>query len=296
MASQTWVVKDLLKAAADFLGGAGIESPRLTAEVLLAWQMKTDRLGLYVDFDQPVSSADVAGFRALIKRRLQREPLHYITGVKEFWSLDFVVDPRVLIPRPETELLVELCVQKSTAFAEKGVSPIRVLELGTGSGAVSVSLAKEVPAAMIIATDTSRGALEVARLNVSRHGVSERVMLVQGNLWAPIKRVAGFHLVVSNPPYVRTGDLEDLPPEVRDHEPRSSLDGGINGMDLIERIIREAAEHLLPEGWLLVEMAPEQTDSALALIRETPGLLEASRIKDFARRHRVVMAKKEVKG
>lgn len=297
MAAGPWVVKDLIKAASDFLETAHIDSPRLTAEVLLAHQLGTTRVGLYMDFDQPIRPADVAGFRSLIRRRLNREPLQYITGIKEFWSLDFIVDPRVLIPRPETELLVEVAIEKSRSFREKGVAPVWVLELGTGSGAIAVSLAQALPGARIIATDVFGGALEIARLNASRHDVSERIELLQGDLWAPLKRRdVGFHVVVSNPPYVRAADLEGLPPEVRDHEPRAALDGGETGMDCIERIIREAPDYLHPGGWLLVEMAPDQTERALALVSETKGFLEATRLKDFARRFRVVIARRKDKG
>jgi release factor glutamine methyltransferase len=297
MESKSWVIRDLIQAAAGFLAKARIESPRLTAEVLLAHQLKTDRVGLYLHFDQPVGAHDVSGFRTLVKRRLGREPLQYITGTREFWSLDFFVDHRVLIPRPETELLVELALDGCRELMRGGISALRVLELGTGSGAVAVSLAHELPTLRILATDTSGGALEVARQNASRHGVSERIDFLKADLFSAIKGACrAFHVVVTNPPYVSTRDLQGLAPELRDHEPRQALDGGETGMDTIRRIIREAPEFVQSGGWVLIEMAPEQTDEALRLLGETGEFCDAVAQKDFTGRLRAVTARRTGQG
>ncbi|MCK5878690.1 MAG: peptide chain release factor N(5)-glutamine methyltransferase, partial [Holophagae bacterium] len=162
----TWTIKDLLKVSADYLKEKQIDSPRLTAEVLLTHQLKTHRVNLYLNLEQPLSESEVSGYRELIRRRVQREPLQYITGVQEFWSLDFMVDPRVLIPRPETELLVEQAIALFKIASEQDTHPINILDIGTGSGALAVTLAKEIKsAARIWATDISPEAIELARLN-----------------------------------------------------------------------------------------------------------------------------------
>lgn len=293
MKPKTWTIKEILKVTTDYLKEKGIDTPRLDAEVLLARQLKMDRVGLYVNLDQPLSDAEIAGYRFLVKRRAGREPLQYITGIQEFWSLDFIVDPRVLIPRPESELLVEeavnLCKNKLSSLDQ----PPMILDLGTGSGALAISLAIELPGVIVWGTDRSPGALEVAGINASRHGVSGRITFEQGDLWDPIVRCEiSFDIIVSNPPYVALEEYGQLPPEVREFEPRAALDGGERGMHFIENIIRGAPDHLNRGGWLLLEMAPGQTRPALNIMEETGSYEEKRRLKDYSNVYRVVVARK----
>ena len=293
MGPKTWSIKDLLKVTTDYLKRKGIENPRLDAEVLLAHQLKGDRVSLYLNLDQPLTKEELSGYRTAVRRRVQREPLQYITGVQEFWSLAFRVDPRVLIPRPETELLVEKAVALCREKQDAGAPPSEILEIGTGSGAISISLAKEVPYAVIWATDISAAALDVARANAETHGVSHRITFLKGNLWDPLQPSnPRFDLILSNPPYIATDEFKELQPEVRDFEPRVALDGGEKGMSHIEHILREAPRFLSSGGWLALEMAPHQTEAALALMRQTKLYKTGSRHHDYARRYRVVMGER----
>ena len=293
MTNKPWKVKDLLEAATGYLKKKEVHNPRLDAEVLLAHLLRVDRLKLYLNIDQPLTEKEISGYRSLIKRRSLREPLQYITGVQEFWSLEFVVNSEVLIPRPETELLVEQAIERTRTAAGFPADGGRMLDLGTGCGAVAVSLAKELPEARLWATDISAGALEIARLNAERHGVSERIEFRQGDLWGPlINQGITFDIILSNPPYVASGDYDKLPPEVRDYEPRLALMGGERGMDYIEKIIKGGVNYLKEEGWLMLEMAPEQTEEALSLTGRTHGYGGCYRIKDYSHRYRVVVAQK----
>jgi len=235
-------------------------------------------------------------YREFIKRRIGREPLQYITGVKEFWSMEFQVDSRVLIPRPETELLVEQAIARAGDMTQEPGNPLRLLDLGTGSGMVAICLAKELglPAWEVWATDISKDALDVARSNARRHGVLDQIRFLQGDLFEPIKEEGvPFDIIVSNPPYVAEEEYGALPTEVKDHEPRVALAGGIGGMAFIEHILREAPDFLSPGGWLIVEMAPGQTEKALKLAEESGGYGKKNRIRDYSGQHRVVMAQKK---
>jgi release factor glutamine methyltransferase len=293
MSPKTWAIKNLLKVTTDYLKEKQIENPRLTAEVLLAHQLNIDRMSLYINFDQPLNESELSGYRLLIKRRLQREPLQYITGVQEFWSLDFIVDPQVLIPRPESELLVELAINQLKSPNAFENHPPKILDLGTGCGALAISLAKEVQEAKIWATDISSGALKLANLNAKKHGVADRIKFKHGDLWNPlINQDITFDIIISNPPYIACEEYNDLPPEVRDYEPRSALDGKENGMYYIEKILKGGLRFLNTEGLILLEMAPDQTNEALSLIGQIKGYGESSRIKDYSHRYRVVMAQR----
>ena len=293
MPSKSWTIRDLLKVTTDYLKTKGIESPRLTSDILLAHQLKTDRMTLYLNLDQPLTKSEVAGYRSLIKRRLQREPVQYITGMQEFWSLDFQVDPAVLIPRPETELLVERTIEalKDLTPLEKGCP--RILDLGTGCGAIAVSLAKEFPKALIYATDISVAALRVAQVNAKRHEVSDRIRFLQGDLWdAFSNRPITFDAVLSNPPYIPAEDYPDLSPEIREYEPRLALDGHEGGMHFIKKIVSKAPAFINPGGWIILEMAPNQTDKALTHMGTIAAYGEKTRIRDYSRHYRVVMAQR----
>ncbi len=293
MVPKTWIVKDLLRVTTDYLKAKGIESPRLNAEIMLAHQLGKDRVQLYLQFDQPLYEKEINEYRGLIRRRVHREPVEYIIGRQEFWSLTFRVGPGVLIPRAESELLVELVLRlHRDGGLSGGGSPV-ILDLGTGCGALAVSLAKELVDATVWATDISEEALAYARLNASQHGVAERVMFRQGDLWEPLREQdLTFDAILSNPPYVAAEDYGCLPPEVRDHEPRLALDGRAGGTYFIRKIVEGAADYLNPGGWLLLEMDPRQTSEAAVTLEASGHYDEVRRIKDYSRRYRVVLATK----
>ena len=293
MGPDTWTIKDLLKVTGEYLGKKGIESPRLSAEILLAHLLKMTRVDLYLNFDKPLDRTEIAGYRSLIKRRLKREPIQYITGKQEFWSMDFFVGPQALIPRPESELLVEEALRLVKERKTPENRGPKILDLGTGSGALAISIASELEEASIWASDISLEALEVAALNAKRHGVERRIEFVGGDLWEPFKTLGlTFDMIISNPPYIASDAIHSLMPEVRDHEPRLAIDGGVKGMHYIEKIILMGAGYLNSDGWLLVEMDPGQTPVALNLIDETACYRDKGRIKDYSHRYRVVWARK----
>lgn len=294
MTPKVWYIKTLLETATDYLEEKGIENARLNAEVLLAHQLGVQRISLYLNFDQPLTEKEVSGYRSLIRRRLKHEPLQYITGTQEFWSLAFKVNPHVLIPRPETEILVDQALTLAESFHE---APLNVLDLGTGSGVIPVSMAKEVPEALILATDISGEALVVARENAQTHGVLNRVTFLQGDLFEPlVSEKPVFHLITSNPPYVCTHEIQGLFPEVALHEPRLALDGGKDGMNFLKKIIYQAPQFLRPGGWLLLEMSPYQVENALFALAETRVYQNETKIDDYSRRQRVVMAQLKSNG
>jgi release factor glutamine methyltransferase len=290
---KSWTIRELLKVTTDYLEKKEIESPRLSAEILLAHQLKLSRVKLYLNFDQPLHDKEIEGYRLLIKRRLNREPIQYITGVQEFWSLDFTVGPQVMVPRPETELLVEhtLALCRGERVAEGACA--RIHDLGTGCGAIAVAIARELEGVALWASDISQEALDMARRNAKRHGVEGRIEFLLSNLWQGFPSQAPtFDIIVSNPPYIDSEAFPKLPPEVRNYEPKQALDGGEEGMFYIRNIIEEAPRRLKPGGWILLEMDPEQTPKALELMEENRNYGEKVRVKDYSHYHRVVMAQR----
>jgi len=297
MAPKIWTIKELLTVTSDYLKNKEIESPRLTAEILLAHQLKIPRIKLYLNFDQPLDDGEISGYRSLIRRRVKREPFQHITGTQEFWSMNFKVGPQVLIPRPESELLVEQVISLYNNNELQGKEGVNVLDLGTGSGVLAITLARLLEGANLWASDISEEALEFARLNAKNHGMDERIQFCSGDLWEPfVGQGITFDVIVSNPPYVASDVFHTLPPEVRDHEPRLALDGGEGGMFYIERIIREGTEYMNPGGWLLIEMDPGQTRQAFSLMNETGQYGEKKRLKDYTHQYRVVVAQKITNG
>jgi release factor glutamine methyltransferase len=289
---KAWIIKDLLKVTTEYLKAKEIENPRLHAETLLAHQLEISRINLYLSYDKPLNDNEVSGYRSLIKRSVNNEPLQYITGIQEFWSMDFMVDPRVLIPRPETELLVELVIKKQDKDRRESNRPL-ILDMCTGSGAVAVALAKELEYASVWATDISQGALDVAKINALKHKVEDRIKFIHGDLFEPLKdREEKFDFIVTNPPYVTQEEYDTLAPCVRDYEPRQALDGHEKGVFYIKRIISGAADYLKPNGWLLIEMDPMQTEIALELIEKTGVFTDQTRIKDYCGRYRVVVVQR----
>jgi release factor glutamine methyltransferase len=290
---RSWTIKGLLEVTSNYLREKGIDSPRLSAEVLLAFQLKVDRVRLYLDFDQPLHEREIAAYRELIKRRLTREPIQYITGIQEFWSLDFEVGPQVLIPRPETELLVEQVLSLRDEERLTKSKNLRILDLGTGCGVLAVTLAREFERASVWASDMSAEALAIAKINAKKHGVEDRIEFLHSDIWQGlIDASIIFDVIVSNPPYIASDHISLLAPEVRDHEPRLALDGGEQGMHFIKEIIKEAPKYLEAGGWILLEMGPEQTAISMELMDKNDDYVEKHRIKDYSGHYRVVMAQK----
>ena len=279
--TERWTVLKMLQWTADYFSGKGIESARLEAELLLAATLGLDRIGLYVNFERPLDADELAAFRERVRRRAQREPLQYILGETEFWSLAFNVDSAVLVPRADTEVLVEEALARIEDAA-------RVLDVGTGSGAIAIALAHEKPEIQVTALDCSEPALEVARGNALRNGVADRITFLTGDLAA--LPTGPFEMVVSNPPYIPSQDWAGLMPEVRDYEPRLALDGGSDGLAAYRQLAAQAGSLLAPGGWLLVEVGIGQAGEVSALF-EAVGLVEVGQRDDYSGIARVVMGK-----
>ncbi|WP_257458176.1 peptide chain release factor N(5)-glutamine methyltransferase [Archangium lipolyticum] len=285
--SDTWTIRKVLTWTTQHFEKRGVDAPRLTAEVLLAHVLKTTRVRLYVDLDRPMEKTELTTFRALIERRMAGEPTQYLTGVREFYNRPFKVDPRVLIPRPETELLVEAALHRLPKDA-----PGTALDVCTGSGCLAISLAAERPQATVLATDLSPDACALARENAQALGVAERVTVLQGDLYAPLPPDARFEVVVSNPPYIATGEIAGLSPEVR-REPRMALDGGPDGLVLIRKVIQGARRVLKPGGLLAMEIGETQGDAVKALL-QAAGYDDARVEKDLERRDRLAFGTQPV--
>jgi release factor glutamine methyltransferase len=271
----TWTTLGVLDWTTQRFTDAGIAGARLEAQLLLAHVLSCTRTQLYTGFDKPLAEAELAKYRELIRRRLAGEPVAYLLGEHEFWGLPFTVDPNVLVPRPDTETLIEV------ARARGGQ---RVLDLCTGSGAIAIALAKELPAAQIVATELSPEAAAIATKNAERNQVKDRVDIRVGDLFAP---VAGerFDLIVSNPPYIATAVIATLSPEVR-REPKLALDGGADGLAFYDRICAAAREYLVPGGALVVEHGFDQADA----VRErfsSAGITDITLVHDLGKQPRV---------
>lgn len=286
-APESWTVGRLLAWTTDWLAARGADSPRLDAEVLLAHVRGCPRIALYTAFDVPVSDADRARFRDLVKRRGTGEPVAYLVGSKEFFSLPFTVTKDVLVPRPETEGLVvralDLCA---------GIAAPRILDVGTGSGAIVVTLARRLPGATCVATDISPAALDVARGNAARHGVAERITFACCDLVADPAAVGPFDLIVSNPPYIREDEFAALPADVRLHEPRTALVSGPTGVELVDRLVAAAPTALAAGGWLLVEIGPNVAAAAEAVVASAIDLVPGPTLRDLAGLPRVLQARR----
>jgi release factor glutamine methyltransferase len=325
---------DYLRLAGDHLRAKGVENDRLDAELLLAEALGMSRVELYTNHERPLSTEEVDRFRELLRRRAAREPVAYILGKREFWSLELAVDRRVLIPRPETETLVETAVRACTGRLMTSTSPTRyevdratidntdakagsgepaaaepsvaaakaqpardmallaerVLDIGTGSGAVAVALAVELPGLSIVATDESAATLEVAPRNAARHGVTERIDFRCGDLFDALDNDELFDVIVSNPPYVKDHEISLMDPEVKDWEPRGALFSGADGMRETARIIDGAPRHLKPDGWLLLEVGTQADDVRARLAGG--GWRDVRSVSDLAGRDRVVAARR----
>jgi release factor glutamine methyltransferase len=277
--SESWKPLELVRWTTAYFGRHGIASPRLDAEVLLAHVLGCARLDLYVRFEQPVEPRERERFRELIQRRaVERVPVAYLTGEREFWSRSFAVTPDVLVPRPETETLVRAALDRA---------PARALDFGTGSGVIATVVGLESPATQLFALDRSRAALAIAASNFARHGLRDRVSLVCADRLGALR--GRFDLIVANPPYVETSELDRVAPELR-HEPRMALDGGSDGLAVVRRLIDEAPARLSPGGWLLMEIGAGQAERVTALLASA-GASSREVIRDLAGIERVVAAR-----
>ena len=285
---QAWTVGSLLNWTAGYLAQKGCESPRVDAEMLLAHVLGCKRIDLYgMRHGEPAAEEVRQRYRTLIGKRVEGCPVAYLVGRKEFFSLEFEVTPAVLIPRPDSEVAVMECV----ALAKRWSVP-RIIDIGTGSGNLAVALAKHLPGAAVTAVDISGDALAVARRNAEKHGVADRIAFVQGDLFAPLLEKEPFDFAVSNPPYIPTSELPGLPPGVRDYEPRLALDGGSDGYQVFERLIRDAAPLLKPGGWLIVEIGAPQETAARQRLMAHGGYELAATLHDYAGHPRVLKARR----
>jgi len=270
------------------LAKAGVESPEQEAAMLLQHVTGQSLTHLLCQLQRAPAATELAALEILLSRRLSREPCPYILGYATFYGRDFYVDSRVLIPRPETELLVEQFAELSSELPRHG-GHLHVIDVGTGSGALAITLACESPGLEIEATDASREALQVAAANCARHGVRETVRLVQGDLLSGFRR--GFAAVVANLPYVPSGAFAELSPEVRVYEPRLALDGGPDGLREIRRVIDQASEALVRNGWLLLEVGEGQSGPVETLMRQAGCWMDVKTVCDLAGVGRVVLGK-----
>lgn len=316
MSDAPWTIGRLLNWTTDFLKEKGAESPRLDAEVLLAHVRGCKRIELYTSFEQPASEELRAKFRELIKQRAAGKPVAYLVGHREFFSLPFTVTPDVLIPRPETELIVVRAIdiakpqprvndppeQTETDAAPQApapkltpppAKPIAIADVGAGSGIVAVTLAKHLPNAKVTMIDVSPAALKVAQGNAERTKVSDRIEAIESDLFAAVPADRKFDLIVSNPPYITSDEMKQLAVDVRRYEPTLALDGGPEGTTVIERLIPQAAERLRPGGWLLMEISPTIAGRVEQLLEADARLQREPTQKDIAGLARVVQARRK---
>lgn len=259
--SRTWTTLDVLEWTTERFRRGGLESPRLEAQVLLSHVLGCDRVSLYMRFDEPLVERELTSFRELIQRRLGGEPVAYLVGSREFWSIRLQVDRRVLIPRPDTEAVVSAVLDR---IGDRQAA-LAIADIGTGSGAIAIALARELPSARVVAVDASADALAVAAINVDAHGLGARIALREGDLLAPLAGET-FDVVAANLPYIPSADIAGLTADVRS-EPRGALDGGADGLDPIRRLVASVGAHLAPGGLVALEHAPDQATA----IRELAG-------------------------
>ena len=292
--TQVWTVGRLLEKSRGYLEDKEIESSRLSVELLLAHALGCERIQLYTTFDQPVPELVLARFRELVKLRGQHVPVGYLTGKAYFYSLEFEVNPDVLIPRPETELLVEQVINicRASHFANPSI-----LDICVGSGCVAVALAKNLPHSSLVATDISAKALAVAKNNAEAHGLAERIRFAQGDLFEALGEQGGpadgFDFIVSNPPYISREEMSDLPTDVRQYEPRVALLAGEDALGVHRRIVAVAGDYLARQGRLLMELGHEQAKGACELLEQSGYLSEVRTVRDLQGHERVIIGERK---
>ncbi len=291
-----WTILKILKWTTSYFQTHKIDSSRAAAEILLAHVLKLDRIELYIRYDQPLSKRELEFFKALIKRRVAREPVAYIVGIKEFWAMDIAVTKDVLIPRPETEHLVEaaLAFLEADSAAELNNHPKRILELGTGSGAIICALASQRPGNIFIASDRSIKAIELAAKNAENHKLEGKINFFSGDWFLPLKNDNFlFDVIISNPPYIKTGDIGNLQPEIFMNEPIMALDGGEDGLGPLKHIITNAYCSLKTGGSLLLEIGCDQKEDVQKIIDFCGVYEKVEFIKDYSGYYRIAQMKKK---
>ena len=287
-----WTIIKLLDWTTSYFKSHDIDSPRSTAEILLAHTLGLKRIDLYLRYDQPLTGDELLLFKTYIKRRINREPVAYIVGAREFWSMDLAVTKDVLIPRPETECLVE----SALSLPELGPGPKRILELGTGSGAIILALASERPGYIYFASDSSVEAVKLAFMNAKLHHFDGKINFFTGDWLEPLKNSGRlFDMIISNPPYIRTFDIPDLQPEIYKYEPLMALDGGKDGLDSIKNIIFEAHAFLVQKGILLLEIGHNQKDQIKEIIDDCGNYENVFFNKDYSGHYRMVCMRNKSK-
>ena len=281
-------VLEAIQKSAEFLGKRGVESSRLNAELLLAHLLKMPRMKLYLNFERVLNAAETDGYRELVKRRGLREPLQHITGSTSFCGCEISVSRHALVPRPETEILAELGWQ---FLATCNLQPATALDFGTGTGCIAIALAVKSPKAKITALDLSADALSLANQNAANNKAAERIEFFQGDGFAALSGGARFDLIISNPPYIASVEIETLEPEVRDFDPHAALDGGADGLNFYRRLAKEAAAFLKPDGKIMVEFGDGQADAIKNIFESEKWIVEAVQA-DYSHRARILVARR----
>jgi release factor glutamine methyltransferase len=280
-------VLEAIQKSTEFLAKKGVESPRLQTELLLAHLLRMPRMKLYLNFERALSPAETDSLRELIKRRGQREPLQHITGSTSFCGHEIIVSRHALIPRPETELLAEL----GWKFLIARHSPlVTALDFGTGTGCIAIAIAAKCPDAKITALDVSAEALALAKQNAAQNQVAERIEFVHGDGFAALAPGTQFDLLISNPPYIASAEIETLEPEVKDFDPRGALDGGADGLDFYRRLAKEAKPSLKPDGKIMLEFGDGQADAIKKIFEDEKWIVEAVQA-DYSQRARILVAR-----
>jgi release factor glutamine methyltransferase len=280
-------VLEAIQKSADFLGKKNVESPRLQTELLLAHLLKMPRMKLYLNFERVLTNSETDALRELVKRRGQHEPLQHIVGSTSFCGFEIAVNRHALVPRPETELLAESGWQFLSTLNSQ---PSTALDLGTGSGCIAIALAAKCPNAKIVATDISADALALAKENAAKNNVSEWIDFLQGDGFAALSGNSKFDLMVSNPPYIPSSEIETLQPEVRDFDPRGALDGGADGLDFYRKIAAEAKPFLKPDGKIMLEFGDGHAGAIKRIFENEKWIVEAVK-EDYSQRARILIAK-----
>jgi release factor glutamine methyltransferase len=291
-----WTIIKLLKWTTSYFESRDIDGPRIEAEILLAHALQLQRIDLYLQYDQPLSTNELSRFKDFIRRRINREPVAYIVGSKEFWSMDFMVTKDVLIPRPETEFLVETALNllPQDSASNPTLTPKRILELGTGSGAVVLALASMRPDQLFFASDRITSAVNLAKQNAEHHGIKSRVSFICADWFEPFKdKRPAFDMIVSNPPYVPSRVVVKLQPEIVKYEPISAIDGGEDGLSCLRYIINNAHFYIQRKGHLLLEIGHDQRDDVQKIVDQCAKYEKVVYTKDYSGYDRVIQMRKK---
>ncbi|MEK7780274.1 MAG: peptide chain release factor N(5)-glutamine methyltransferase [Verrucomicrobiota bacterium] len=280
-------VLEVISKSSDFLAKKGVDTPRLQTELLLAYVLQLPRMKLYLNFERKLTEPELDSLRKLVQRRGQREPLQHLIGSTSFCGFEMIVSRHVLIPRPETELLAEAGWQFLSTLNSQ---PSTALDFGTGSGCIAIALAAKCPSVHVVAIDLSAEGLAIAQQNAAKNDVAERIELRHGDGFLALKPNERFDLIVSNPPYIPSAEIETLQPEVRDHDPRGALDGGTDGLNFYHRLAAVAASFLKPSGKLMLEFGEGQAEAISAILVAQNWQIESVQ-PDYTKRLRFLIAR-----